>query len=74
MLARLVLALAVGVFTSACTLAASMVLASMISMLMRLSLHGHRVIFSCLGDRVYKDLVAIWPFSLELLFLVIFSE
>lgn len=74
MLACLALAALISLRAWTIALLASMVRASMATMAVRLRLDSNREVLSRLSNSVDQDLIAIWPFSLELFLLVVLSE
>jgi len=74
MLAGLGFAFSVSMLTVALALRASVMLARMMLMAVRLSLDLNEEVLSCLGDGVNECIVSVGPFALLVLFLVVFCE
>lgn len=74
MLARLRLAALVRLRARTVALLASMVRASVLRVGVRLGFDGDVEVLARLADSVDEDLVAVWPFALELLLLVVLGE
>jgi hypothetical protein len=62
------------VIAGALTGLTAVMLALVVLMAMRLSLHGHEEVLAILCNSMNQALISIWPFTLELLLLVILGK
>jgi hypothetical protein len=74
MLASLQFTVTLGMLAGALTLLTTVVLAVMVLMAVRLGLDKHEEVLASLSNSMNQALISIWPFTLEVLLLVVLGK